>query len=424
MRKPDAKNIAILAAAILATVALTGCGNFLEDSSESITEHQSAPYVRPPTEQIIVRDYDGFKAMLLEHIMKTETEIQVLYYHEGEDVQAEVLRAADEITSEHPIGAYAVANITVDATMMVTYFEVDITIEYKRTQEQLESIVNVSTLRYFMTQLLNIMSEHREEAVIRTNLHITEDSITDFVRDTYYQNPRRIVMLPFVTVEMFPELGSERIYEINFGYTTENPIMLQRYAETLALYVRRNAELAVGETDAEILLSLVGNLIESTAFDEGSARTIHQYGAQNFAATAFGALVNGSAVGEGFAMAFKALCDELGFDCRVVLGLYDGRIHAWNIVLIDGEYYHIDVAMSVVNGIETAFLKTDIDFEEMYIWDRENTVKCEGTLTIWDIIGFEEPDDPDDPEDPDNPVNPANPDNTNGEPNDDDEEEE
>ena len=170
------------------------------------------------------------------------------------------------------------------------------------------------------------------------------------------------------------------------------------------MYVRQNAERALGETDAEILLSLVDNLMASTEFDEGTARTISIHGAQNFAATASGALVRGLAVGEGFAMAFKALCDELRFDCRVVLGYIDDRVHAWNIVSLDGDYYHIDVAMCVVYGLEAAFLKSDIDFEELYTWDRDNTVKCEGMLTLEDIIGMEVPVDdyiPDDEDIPD-----------------------
>ena len=136
-------------------------------------------------------------------------------------------------------------------------------------------------------------------------------------------------------------------------------------------------------------------------FDEGAARTIHVHGAQNLAATAYGALVRGSAVGEGFAMAFKALADELGFDCRVVLGYHDGQVHAWNIISLYGDYYHVDVAMSRVNGIDTAFLKTDADFEKMlYTWDRENTVRCEGALTLDDIPGLGGIDDPDETDDP------------------------
>jgi len=388
------RNIVVPAIIIMAAAVLTGCVNLLEDHVESITVHQAAPYERPPTEQITVSDYDEFLATILGFIMEQETNVQLLYYHnDGEDVQAQLLRAAGEIMNENPIGAFTVANITADATIIVSYYEVDIEIEYKRTQEQLDSIINVSSERYMRTQLLNIMSEYREEAVIRTPLQITEDDIAEFVSETYYQNPRRIIMLPKVTVEIFPEEGFDRIYEINFGYT-DSPGMLQRFGEDLTLYVLRNAELAVGETDSLILLYLANNLIESTTFDEGTARMIQVHGAQNFAATAFGALVRGSAVGEGFAMAFKALCDELGLECRVVLGFYEDRFHAWNIVSLYGHYYHIDVAMSAVNGLEAGFLKTDADFEEMYVWDRENTVRCEGILTLEDIIGPEDPGDP------------------------------
>jgi len=247
-------------------------------------------------------------------------------------------------------------------------------------------------------QLLDIMSQYKEEAFFRTRLQLTEEDITRMVRQTYYLNPHRIVMLPIVTIETFPEEGTDRIYKIQFGYT-ESSGMLQRFGELLEIYVHRNSILAEGDTDSEVLLSLVNSLIESTTFDEAAARTIHVHGAQNLAATAYGALVRGSAVGEGFAMAFKALADELGFDCHVVLGYHDGQVHAWNIISLYGDYYHVDVAMSRVNGIDTAFLKTDADFEEMmYTWDRENTVRCEGTLTLDDIIGpdsFDEHDEAD-----------------------------
>jgi hypothetical protein len=101
-------------------------------------------------------------------------------------------------------------------------------------------------------------------------------------------------------------------------------------------------------------------------------------------------------------MAFKALTDELGLENLVVLGYLDGLPHAWNIVSLYGEYYHIDVAMSALNGIDTAFLKTDADFEEMlYTWDRENTVRCEGTLTWEDVQSNLETDEPDEPDDSD-----------------------
>ena len=60
-----------------------------------------------------------------------------------------------------------------------------------------------------------------------------------------------------------------------------------------------------------------------------------------------GALGNGVAVCEGMAKAVKILCDELGIWC--IIALSDNNPdkgikyrHAWNVVRIGGQYYHLD----------------------------------------------------------------------------------
>ena len=406
-------------AIFLCCVILTGCINLLEDHFESITEHHITSSVRPPTEHVTVYDYNEFAAAILKVVMEHETNSLLLYFHDGDDVGADIENARNEIMNKHPIGAFAVADLTLNATRIVTHYEIEIEIEYKRTKEQVDSIITVSSEQYLQSQLLDIMSIYGEEAVFRSTLYLTEEYLTQLVKKTYYQNPHRIVMLPIITVEIFPENGTspddeisredgvDRIYLVQFGYT-ESTIMLQRYSEILTANIQRNVGLAAGNTESEILLSLVGIFIESIRFDDGSARTMPAHGTQNLLTTAFGALFRGIAVGEGFAMAFKAVADELNFDCYVVLGYYDDMVHAWNIISLYGDYYHVDVAMCVVKGWEFAFLKTDDDFEEMlYEWDRENTVRCEGELTLEDII-------PEDEEDPDNP------DNENGDPDEED----
>ena len=60
-----------------------------------------------------------------------------------------------------------------------------------------------------------------------------------------------------------------------------------------------------------------------------------------------GALGNGTAVCEGIAKAVKFLCDELNIWCIIALSEAnpDKGIkyrHAWNVVRIDGQYYHLD----------------------------------------------------------------------------------
>ena len=400
------RRVIVSALVLLSVMTAVGCAAILEGEERTESLHISKPYVTPPEEQIEVSSYEELMSEILSLIANYDSSGKMLASNYNGDIEEDVNRACEEALGDNLIAAYAVAEIKGETTRIVSLYEINISISYKRTRLQMDSIVNVSTLRYMEPELLRIMSDYREEAVFLTSLSITEEDITGVIKEIYYQNPRSIVSLPITAVETFSVGGEDRIFELTLEYISSANIVTKQ-GETLSEYIRRNAQVVYGETDAEILLSLVNNLVASTSFDEGKAQTISVHGAPNIAATAYGALVESNAVGEGFAMAFKALCDELRFDCRVVLGNYNGMVHAWNIVSLLGDNYHIDVAMCAVNGINTAFLKTDADFIESYTWDFENTRRCNGILTYEDIVGPENPEeDPDgengeDSEDPD-----------------------
>ena len=59
--------------------------------------------------------------------------------------------------------------------------------------------------------------------------------------------------------------------------------------------------------------------------------------------SAYGALCSGTAVCAGYAEAAKLLLDRAGVGCRMVTGTSRGIGHAWNIVEIDGGFYHLDI---------------------------------------------------------------------------------
>lgn len=57
----------------------------------------------------------------------------------------------------------------------------------------------------------------------------------------------------------------------------------------------------------------------------------------------YGALVTGVCVCEGYAEAFKLLCDREGIPCLTVIGTGGGGAHKWNMVQMeDGEWYTLD----------------------------------------------------------------------------------
>ena len=59
--------------------------------------------------------------------------------------------------------------------------------------------------------------------------------------------------------------------------------------------------------------------------------------------SAYGVLVSGYGQCEGYAAAMELLCDRAGIPCFIVCGTNEsGETHAWNKVMIDGDWYNSD----------------------------------------------------------------------------------
>ena len=58
--------------------------------------------------------------------------------------------------------------------------------------------------------------------------------------------------------------------------------------------------------------------------------------------TAYGALIDGTSVCQGYAVLFYRMCREAGIDARIIAGIGNGGRHAWNIVKLGNVYYNVD----------------------------------------------------------------------------------
>lgn len=91
-------------------------------------------------------------------------------------------------------------------------------------------------------------------------------------------------------------------------------------------------------------------LVSSIVYDQQAADEIdneqHEISLRE-SSTAYGALVNKRAICSGYTKAFQYLLNLCGMDALFAVGdgiTEDGSIpHSWNVVRIDGQYYHIDV---------------------------------------------------------------------------------
>ena len=58
--------------------------------------------------------------------------------------------------------------------------------------------------------------------------------------------------------------------------------------------------------------------------------------------TAYGALVDKEAVCDGYSKAYKLLLEKVGIDSIIVTGELNKVPHAWNMIKLENEYYHVD----------------------------------------------------------------------------------
>lgn len=109
-----------------------------------------------------------------------------------------------------------------------------------------------------------------------------------------------------------------------------------------------------------------------------------------------GALVKGECVCEGFAHAYKLICDRLHLASIIVTGtghLPDGstELHAWNITRIDGITAHIDVTWDTIFGVGAYdyFNLTDDEIAVDHDFDKDMYPPCtSNSLSYFTLNGL------------------------------------
>lgn len=90
-----------------------------------------------------------------------------------------------------------------------------------------------------------------------------------------------------------------------------------------------------------------------SAYDYLCGKAVYSNDADSYEAhSAYGALVSGKAVCEGYAKAYKLLLDNMGISNYIAIN----STHAWNIVMYKGEWYFIDVTNGDFNSCHAYFM--------------------------------------------------------------------
>jgi transglutaminase/protease-like cytokinesis protein 3 len=174
---------------------------------------------------------------------------------------------------------------------------------------------------------------------------------------------------------------------ISFSYyfSSDTVLNMQKSVDEKAKEII-NSIIKPGMTEFEKELAIHDYVVKHTKYDYDNLKkgTIPE---ESY--TAYGVLNKGTGVCQGYAIAIHKLMSLAGIESKYVTGTANGVPHAWNIVKINNEYYHLDATLNdpvtFVNGkrLETLQYKyfniNDKQASKDHVWKKNEFPKCTST---------------------------------------------
>jgi len=192
-----------------------------------------------------------------------------------------------------------------------------------------------------MSHMISIYNIHLKIASELRNFN--EDK---FDVKAYNLSLEKIPELNYEMIDYFPDLYF--MDGFHYDYRDQQVVNIQlNYSDQVEyLKVKYNELMTKGN---EIIKSIISD--NMTAYEKEKA--IHDYIVINTtydeynqwpieSHTAYGALVNGVAVCDGYAESLDLLLKMAGIKSKLVYGTMDNVLHAWNLVEINGQKYFVD----------------------------------------------------------------------------------
>jgi len=387
----------LLLLTVFLLIALSGCNALIETSRLNITPHQVEPAPPQDDGDFITVNTQHELERAMRDMVQTHVEQGLFRIAQIDDygVESVVADAVREVSTD-PLVAYMGSvfshRILFDGQGQA-YAELELTISYQRTVEQVVDVRIVHSVLGATTLLERILRDGETYLAMLSPTSVASVALLEqSIRDIYFSQALDVITLPRVQISLYPSsgTGAQRIavVELYFGFDPDDD--LPRMERDL----RQAAETLIDDLPDDLplpqeLIWLAETLAAQIPpdFDLPEVPPVNLIRPRSISATAYGALVDGYASSEGFAMAFKAILELLQIESHVVLGERAGQRHAWNLVSIDGIYYHMDISLLPQYGPEnTLFLSDEVMMVELdYTWDLSLYPRGTGTLRYVDF---------------------------------------
>ena len=352
----------LLTGMLAAALLLTGCSALLERDYSSVTPHNAVPATEGDPSILRADSYQELVNALIYFVNGGMEEGTVRLYTDTENVEPFLSDACLEVVQEDPLGAYCVEFIKYTVDPVVAYSEAHIAITYRRTREQVASIVQATGVAAIRSELESALSAFAPERTLRISyFEENETFIQDLVRQAYYDAPAYALGMPEVDLTINPNSGRQRIVEILLTYPLDAQ-ELERRQEEVALALDGLALPLDSAAGTDMALKAAQFLLKAGRFDPQGGQTVYDL------------FHSGAANDEGLSLAYAALCQRLALPCQVAWGALEGEPHFWNVVQTGSGWRHLDLA---AGERDDGPLYTDAQLTELgYTWEDSSLPRC------------------------------------------------
>lgn len=351
---------------------LAGCGGLYKTEYLSLSEHD-APYAlrettAAPTEETeperpTASDYYGMRAILTDFVTEGVEHGEILLRDYSGNIEVDLKRVVRFLTTQDPVCAYATDYVSYERSESEGGWLIAFNMVFRRSTGEIAAIEPVRGNEAALKRMLNALTQQQSSLTLQVSGYTNED-FASLLQEYCLQHPDEIVDPPEFSVAVYPKTGNVRVVEVHYVYDNDRETLRGMRAEAQEVLNSAYSYIRYAKTDRIKLELLYFYLTSRFNYDEPAED-----------ATVYSLLCQGKSNNRCMAAVVRYLCEKTDIPCSLVAGRKSGGPYYWNIIQVDGQYYHLDFQQDALEKVPLRF-SYETELPHAYIWDVDAYPRC------------------------------------------------
>lgn len=228
-------------------------------------------------------------------------------------------------------------------------------------------------------QTLLAALDARKDVVTVSQFSLTDAELREQMSFFFFTHPE--VFYVSTGYQIGTLKGSDRVEQVRLSYLydkAEIPAMIETYESRVDEIVQG---VPAGADEFATVLYLHDYIVKNFSYDYRNVASSERI------RDAYRFLDEGVGVCQAYMLTMIALCNEVGIECLPVTS--EEMNHAWNLVSVDGAWYHVDITWDDAGGESTAVYPSYISYDYFLLsgealWASGREVKWDATRVAED----------------------------------------